>query len=116
MKTGIQVKGMSNHYVYILASKRNGTLYTGVTTDLIRRVWEHKNKIRQGFTQKYNVTQLVHFEHFEDYMMAALREKCIKEWKRKWKLELIEQSNPQWKDLYFDLTRELDPGFRRDAI
>ncbi len=106
---------MSNHYVYIMASKRNGTLYTGVTTDLVRRVWEHKNKAIPGFTAKYNIHMLVHYEHFEDYMMAAHREKCIKEWKRIWKLELIEKNNPDWNDLYSELTEGLDSGFRRNA-
>lgn len=105
---------MSNHYVYILASDRNGTLYVGVTTDLIRRVWEHKTKYIKGFTSKYNISRLVYFEHFEDYWAAAHREKCLKDWKRKWKLELIEKENPQWHDLYDDLTA-LDSGVRRNA-
>jgi putative endonuclease len=91
---------MSRHTVYILASKRNGTLYIGVTQNLPRRVWEHKEKIVEGFTSKYNVNQLVYYEHFEDYWAAAKREQNIKEWKRRWKLELIEKINPDWKDLY----------------
>ncbi|MDO8429608.1 MAG: GIY-YIG nuclease family protein [Candidatus Daviesbacteria bacterium] len=88
------------YYVYILASKRNGTLYIGVTNDLVRRVFEHKNDLIEGFTQKYNVHQLVYFEQHEEIEQAILKEKQIKKWKRKWKLELIEKSNPDWDDLY----------------
>jgi len=73
---------MSNHYVYILASKRNGTLYIGVTKDLVRRVWEHKNETVKGFTQKYGIKTLVYFGSYEDYWEAANREKRMKEWKR----------------------------------
>lgn len=94
---------MQNYYVYILASQRNGTLYTGRTTDLYKRVWQHKEKIVGGFTAKYNVIYLVHFEIFDNYQDAAHREKCIKDWKRKWKLALIESHNRQWKDLYYEL-------------
>lgn len=96
---------MSNHYVYILASRKNGTLYVGVTADLMRRIYEHKNKIIKGFTSKYNVTHLVYFEHYEDYEQAAHREKCIKEWKRSWKIRRIEESNPDWLDLYDSLSQ-----------
>lgn len=91
---------MSNYYVYIMASKRNGTLYIGVSGDLKRRVFEHRNKIIKGFTEKYNVTGLVHFEHFEDKWAAANRERMLKNWKRQWKIDLIEKDNPDWKDLY----------------
>ena len=94
---------MSIFYVYILASKRNGTLYTGVTNDLLRRVYEHKNDFVQGFTRKYGVHILVYFEQCEGYEPALQREKQIKEWKRKWKLELIEKANPGWQDLYEEL-------------
>ena len=87
-------------YIYILASQKNGTLYTGVTNNLMRRVWEHKNKVNQGFTSKYNVTKLVYYEVFDYIGEAILREKRIKKWKRKWKLELIESINPYWDDLY----------------
>ena len=87
-------------YIYILASKRNGTLYIGVTSDLIKRVWEHKNKLVEGFTKKYDVNKLVYFERHEDALGAIRREKRLKEWKRKWKLDLIEKDNPSWKDLY----------------
>lgn len=89
--------------VYILASKRNGTLYTGVTSDLKARIWQHKNKTIPGFTAKYNIGTLVHFEQYEDYWIAANRERCIKEWKRQWKIELIEKNNPEWRDLYDEL-------------
>jgi putative endonuclease len=91
------------HYVYILASKRNGTLYTGVTTNLKKRVYEHKNNLVGGFTKKYRVHKLVYYEKFENNLDALTREKKIKRWIRKWKLELIEQMNPDWKDLYFEL-------------
>ncbi len=94
---------MKQYFVYILASKRNGTLYIGVTSDLIRRVYEHKNKLIPGFTSKYNVEMLVHFEEFSDIESAIYREKQLKKWNRKWKLELIEEGNPDWKDLYEDL-------------
>jgi putative endonuclease len=86
--------------VYILASKRNGTLYTGVTSDLVKRVYEHKNGLAGGFTKKHKVHQLVYFELHEDMHAAIVREKQIKKWNRAWKLELIEKSNPAWKDLY----------------
>ena len=90
-------------YVYILASKRNGTLYIGVTSDLIKRVWEHKNKIVGGFSAKYSVDKLVYYEQHIDIMEAIRREKTLKKWLRKWKLALIEKSNPHWLDLYDDL-------------
>jgi putative endonuclease len=86
--------------VYILASKRNGTLYIGVTSDLVKRIWEHKNNLVEGFTKRYNVHQLVWYELPESMESAIEREKRLKEWKRKWKLELIESSNPNWQDLY----------------
>ena len=91
---------MKNYYVYILASKKNGTLYIGVTSSLIQRVWQHKNKIVKGFTNKYNVQQLVYYEVHEDPQEAILREKRLKKWKRAWKIELIETMNPKWTDLY----------------
>ncbi len=90
-------------YVYILASKKIGTLYTGVTNDLARRVWEHKEGIIKGFTSRYIVKRLVWYEVYERIEDAITREKCIKEWKREWKLELIEKFNPDWKDLYPEL-------------
>ncbi len=86
--------------VYILSSKKNGTLYTGVTSDLIKRVWEHKNEVVEGFTKHYNVHLLVWFEIHDNMKSAILREKQIKQWKRVWKLRLIEAINPNWIDLY----------------
>ena len=94
---------MKQYYVYILASRRNGTLYVGVTSDLIKRIYEHRNKFVQGFTEKYHVDNLVHYEIFEDPINAIQREKRIKKWNRKWKLDLIEKHNSQWKDLYESL-------------
>jgi len=91
---------MKNYYVYIMASRRNGTLYVGVTNDLVRRVYEHKHDLIKGFTSKYGVHQLVYFEQTADVLSAIKREKQIKSWNRKWKLELIEAMNPEWVDLY----------------
>ena len=82
------------YYVYILASQKNGTIYTGVTNDIRRRVWEHKHNLVKGFTEEYGVHMLVYFEQTEDIETAILREKQIKSWKRKWKLSLIEKDNP----------------------
>lgn len=90
-------------YVYILTSKRNGTLYTGVTRDISRRMYEHKNDLIKGFCKKYAVHQLVYLEKFDRLDEAILREKQIKEWRRSWKIELIEKSNPDWKDLTPDI-------------
>ena len=86
--------------VYILASKRNGTLYIGVTSDLVKRIWEHKNDMVEGFTNRYNVHRLVWYELHATMESAITREKRLKNWKRKWKLELIESINPDWQDLY----------------
>ena len=105
---------MKQFFVYILCSKRNDTLYTGVTSDLIKRVYEHKNDLADGFTKKYGVHRLVWYEIHGVAETAIPREKQIKKWNREWKLELIEQMNPDWKDLYdelvntagFPLTRE----------
>jgi len=94
---------MKSYYVYILASKRNGTLYIGVTNSLARRVYEHKAGIIDGFTNKNNIHQLVYYERFDDVKSAIGYEKRLKKWNRKWKLELIEKNNPQWKNLYEDL-------------
>lgn len=87
------------YYVYILASKRNGTLYIGITNDLLRRIYEHKNHVLKGFTQKYMIHTLVYYESTENVESALAREKELKKWKRSWKLELIEKNNPHWKDL-----------------
>ena len=87
-------------YVYLLSSRPNGTLYTGSTRDLIRRVWEHKQKAVPGFTTKYGVDRLVWYERHESLEAAFARERQIKNWKRLWKIQLIEADNPQWTDLY----------------
>jgi putative endonuclease len=89
--------------VYILASRRNGTLYVGVTANLAKRVWEHKNDVVQGFTQRHGVHALVWFEVHETMTAAIAREKTLMGWKRQWKRELIERMNPEWRDLYPDL-------------
>ena len=86
--------------VYILASKRNGTLYIGVTSDLVKRIWEHKNHMVEGFTQRYNVHRLVWYEVHDSMETAIVRERQLKNWHRKWKLDLIESLNPNWQDLY----------------
>jgi len=88
------------YYVYILASKKNGTLYIGVTNNLIKRTYEHKNDFVEGFTKKYNVHLLVYYEIYDDVKEAILREKRIKRWRREWKIKLIEKMNPNWEDLY----------------
>jgi putative endonuclease len=88
------------YYVYILASRRDGATYVGITNDLVRRVFEHRQKAVPSFTSKYNITQLVWFESYEDPVSAISREKELKKWKRAWKVQLIEAQNPQWSDLY----------------
>ena len=87
-------------FVYILASAKHGTLYIGVASDLIRRIYEHKTKVAPGFTRKCDVTKLVYFEIFDDAMSAIEREKELKKWRRDWKIRLIEEANPDWADLY----------------
>jgi putative endonuclease len=89
----------NTYYVYILASKRNGTLYIGVTNNLERRIYEHKNDIVRGFTKKYKIHSLVYYEDTNDIYTALQREKQLKKWNRKWKLELIERVNPDWNDI-----------------
>ena len=88
------------YYIYILASQKNGTLYIGVTRNLVKRVYEHKNDLVGGFTQEYKVHNLVYFEPYEDINEAILREKRLKKWNRQWKIKLIEKNNQDWKDLY----------------
>jgi putative endonuclease len=90
-------------YVYIMASKRNGTLYIGVTSDLVKRTWEHKNKMIEGFTKQYKVDRLVYYEAHSSPESAILKEKRMKKWRRDWKKRLIEEKNPEWKDLYNDI-------------
>jgi putative endonuclease len=97
--------------VYILASKRNGTLYIGVTNDLVRRVWEHKSDVVEGFTKKYGVHLLAYAEFHATMPAAILREKQMKRWRRQWKLDLIERDNPEWRDLYAGFAaQEAAPG------
>ena len=91
-------------YVYILSSNRNGTFYVGVTSNLIQRVWEYKNKFIEGFTRKYNIDKLVYYEQYRDAQNAIKREKRIKKYNCTWKLELIEKSHPEWKVLYNEIT------------
>jgi len=92
------------YFVYIMASKRNGTLYVGMTNDLLRRVWEHREGLVEGFTKEHGVKHLVHFETFE-YVHAAIdRETRLKKWKRQWKIDLIQRDNVEWEDLYEKMT------------
>ncbi len=88
------------YYVYILASKRNGTLYIGVTNDLARRVWEHRERLIPGFTKTHDVKLLVHYEVFEDVSAAIAREKRLKKYKREWKINVVQQNNAEWRDLF----------------
>jgi putative endonuclease len=94
---------MKTPCVYMLASKRNGTLYAGVTSNLPQRVWQHKNDLVEGFTRRHEVHALVWYEVHETMENAITREKTIKEWKRQWKIDLIETMNPEWRDLYEDI-------------
>jgi putative endonuclease len=94
---------MKQPCVYIMASGRNGTLYIGVTSDVIKRIWEHKNDVVESFTSRYKVHDLVWYEAHETMESAITRESALKNWKRKWRLELIEETNPGWRDLYSDL-------------
>jgi putative endonuclease len=91
---------VKQYFVYILANRRDGALYIGVTSNLLKRIYEHKNDLAEGFTKKYGIHRLVHFEDTSDVMAAIEREKQLKNWKRQWKIELIEKTNPTWKDLY----------------
>jgi len=92
-----------SYFVYILANQKHGTLYAGVTNDLVRRVYEHKEKLIEGFSKKYNLNKLVYYEIFDSALEAITREKQLKNWKRDWKIELIEKINPEWKDLYSEV-------------
>ena len=91
---------MKTYFLYIMASKKEGTLYIGVTNNLLKRVTEHKDGLVGGFTKKYGIHKLVYYEQTSDIMSAIIREKRLKKWNRKWKIDLIEKSNPDWKDLY----------------
>jgi putative endonuclease len=92
------------YYVYLLASQKDGTLYLGITRDLVRRVYEHKQELVPGFTSRYGVHRLVWFECYDDPISAIAREKELKKWRRAWKIELIESANPDWRDLYSEIT------------
>ena len=94
-----------NYYVYIMTNKLNTVLYIGVTDNLTRRVYEHKNKVIKGFTEKYNINKLVYFETTKNVNSAIAREKVLKRWKRDWKVSLIEEKNKNWEDLYFSITK-----------
>jgi putative endonuclease len=100
-----KIRAMRHACVYILANKRNGTLYVGVTNDVVRRVWEHKSDVVEGFTKRYSVHRLVYAEFHETMPLAIVREKQVKKWRREWKIELIERDNPEWRDLYEDMVR-----------
>ena len=97
--------GERSYWVYILASKLGGTLYIGVTNDLVRRAYEHRTKAAESFTKKYDVERLVYFERFDDIENAIRREKRLKKWNRAWKVRLIEEQNPNWDDLYLSIAK-----------
>ena len=95
---------MKQYYIYILASRKNGTLYVGVTSDLLKRIYAHKQNLIDGFTKKYNLHTLVYYEVYNDIRTAIIREKQIKKWNnRSWKLRLIEEMNSEWRDLYYEI-------------
>lgn len=104
--------------VYILASRRNGTSYTGVTGDLVKRVWEHRCGLVEGFTKRYGVHHLVYFEGYDQITEAIRREKQIKKWNRAWKIDLIEKSNPRWRDLWPVIVggEDVDSHFRGNDV
>ena len=95
---------MKTYYVYIMTNKSNKVIYTGITNDLIRRIFEHKQKIVKGFTEKYNCTKLIYYEETNDVNKAIKREKQLKNWHRKWKINLINEHNPKWDDLSFQMS------------
>jgi putative endonuclease len=99
-------------YVYIMASRRDGTLYIGVTSDLISRVWQHRNHVTKGFTDRYDVTRLVWYEHHATMESAIAREKALKNWRRRWKIILIEKTNPEWNDLWEEINGRVASGSR----
>jgi putative endonuclease len=94
---------MRGGFVYIMTNRRHGTLYVGVTSDLVRRVYEHREGLLEGFTRRYGLKRLVYYEHHDDIRTALQREKTIKHWPRAWKVRLIHELNPEWTDLYDDL-------------
>ena len=94
-----------HYYVYMMTNKHNTVLYTGVTNDLKKRAWQHREKLVEGFTKRYNVTKLVYYQVFDDVRAAIAREKQLKKWNRAWKVQLIEKTNPEWRDLYDEITQ-----------
>jgi len=102
------MKQERQYYLYILASQKNGTLYIGVTNNLFQRIYQHRNKTAKSFTEKYNINKLVYYEIYQYIQDAIVREKQMKKWKRQWKLELIEENNPSWTDLFPELYDGLD--------
>ena len=98
-----KLKKMKGYYVYILFSNKSGTLYVGVTNNLVKRIYEHKSKFVEGFTKKYNVDKLGYFEKYNNIEQALTREKQLKKWNRDWKIKLIEKNNKDWKDLYNEI-------------
>ncbi len=99
---------MTDTYIYILTNKPNGTLYIGLTTNLLKRINDHKNKVVKGFSNKYNLTNLVYYEKHSDLKEAAYRERIMKKWRRQWKINVIEEKNPCWYDLYEDLKYKIN--------
>jgi putative endonuclease len=97
---GLETQMNKQYYVYILTKGRNSTFYVGMTSNLAKRIWEHKNKVGDGFTKKYNIDLLVYYEVFDDPENAIKREKRLKKWNRAWKMKIIEEKNPNWDDLY----------------
>jgi putative endonuclease len=99
------IRAYNVFYVYLLASRKQGTLYLGVTRDLVRRIYQHREKLTPGFTSRYDIRRLVWFEVYDDPVNAIEREKEIKKWRRAWKIALIEKDNPDWRDLYPEITK-----------
>jgi len=99
----LRIMTTKQYYVYILASKKDGMLYIGVTSNLVKRIYEHKNDLVEGFTKQYHIHNLVYYEVTEDVVSAITREKQLKKWNRAWKIALIEKLNPEWRDLYVDI-------------
>lgn len=97
------MESKTQYYVYILAKERNSTFYVGMTSNLQKRIWEHKNEIADGFTKKYKIKTLVYYETYDDPENAIKREKRLKKWNRAWKMKVIEDMNPEWKDLYDEI-------------
>ena len=106
-------KNVHQYYLYILSNKNNGTLYIGVTNDLERRMFEHKNKLIEGFTKNYGLNRLIYFQTFQYINDAIKREKNMKKWKRQWKIDVIEKENPNWSDLSKDWSSHKEPETKR---